>query len=526
MDKQVSWESMLAALPQAAHCPSDRQRDWIVQGLANDPEGFTRQAQALSGFLPEELGVLVSAQAGQFHPTSDARQITRAKLLLDAPPPPNAAQQRARALGDMVRAAYRAQQQATGWVFDAQRTEQLAHAHHPHHPWMQPGQADVFVKEGQMRLTSYRLPSQESFEEGRGQPVALHHKAALHHLWALAQALGWSVTALEQASFCAQAWAFDVAPVVPDAAFQEHCLAVGAQCWEQFVLSGHPAPEVMVNQPQALDELTMVVAGTEVTIPVLDTEAALAAGKPVYIGDYGLDPQSIPKLQQQLQSLGTEIFGFALLKSEAEKSREILTQAVRDALPMHALPVDMSRVDLGPVRLKTDWRYHEDRLVEAARGALALLGQGNEEIETLLESDNFYHPQAFALQPLLEILRAKGIDVEHDPDFAPARVGERARRTDTLVALLRDLEKALPEGVQWRELVDFEASRLGVELVRAPMAGFGKALREETASKLRQAALPAVRTIAQQHVKTWQEEQARQAEVDPPPAARRRRAKP
>lgn len=495
----------LASLPQAPLIDEARALDWHGSALENDPHHAGRLVAKLQGFGGSDMGVLVYARRGVFHPFSDARTITRQKLLLDPVEKVGAHVRRGSAIESIAREHYRQDLAVRGGKVreDLLKKVQkyLAGDRHPDLAWLI-GNIDEIVEEnGRIYLVDYKSPSAGQFQELVSGGVQDYQVIQLHHYHRLAELAGVKVDGLRIYGFGAEEWRGHEREVAFNPDIVKEIEEAGHHFWNDFVLKGESAPLVMVNHPQALEVLSLVQDGSLVE-----------------------ESEALDRLRQALKGMGAEVFGHAMVKSEAEKARERLADEIRKLLPLKALPSDVSRVDLGPVRLKLDWDYHEDRLVEAVRNALSLMGQVDADIDSMLAADNFHHPASWSSESLIQILKErKGIDVEADPDFQAALIRPRRRRVDTLASLLRDLEKMLDEPVKWSDLVNFENSRLGVELVRTPATGFGKELREQTLKRVREATTPLAREVGVEHAEKMRQEHERHAQAASTPRPPKRR---
>ena len=506
----------LAALPQSSVIESSSAEVWAARAEALGEAWVARHVPALGGFDATDMGALWAAREGLFHPHLDAGTVTRNKLLKNLPEPLSGRERRGAALASVAQDAYHGVLAERGGAPRSDLLKKIsAFSAGPapeDAPWLIGVPDDVVEENGKTYLVAYRFPSSTQFKEVTTGDLPFYYGVELHHCLAMAQRAGVHIDGLRVYAFGADEWegVERQVPVRPD--MTASIIEVGQAFWNDFVLLGKTAPDIVVNKAQTLEELSLVVGGNEVHVPVIDANTRGAKNEPVVVDGFPLSLDNIPRLQEQLAELGQEIFGHAALAKEAENMREMLTKTIQTMLPMHALPVETQtgRVDLGPVRLKIEWGFHTERLEEAIRGAMALKGQGDEEIARWLDADNFFVPATYSAEALIVLLKEKKqIDVLNDPDLQEALIQERRRRPETLLAFLKDLVGE--KGVDWHELVDYDRSKLGVELVRSPTAGFGKELREDTNRQLREALVPVVRRVAQEHVRRAQAQAALEA---------------
>lgn len=515
----------IEGLPQSTLVHELDARAWVNSVLIHEPERAVRHLERCAGFGGSDMGVLLASYEGLFHPFSDAYRVTRTKLFLDPMEAPTGHRRRGMALEPVAQSAYRSLVESRGGKSRDDVLEAIAQYQRQQRPaeeaWLVGHIDDVVEESGKLYVVDYKSPSAAQFQDMKGQDVPFYYEAQLHHYKNLAQKAGFQIEGLRLYAFGADEWQGIEKQVPIRPALCEKLLKIGTYFWQSYVMEGLHAPEVMLATATSLEELALTIDGKVVEVSVADTAQRDASGAPVYTDTYALNGQTFERFREQLTQLGVEIFGHSVLRGEADEMRKMLIRNVRDVLPIQAIPPDVNRIDLGPVRIKLDWEYHPDRLVDAIRGALALAGSSDEEIQRLLESDNFCVPAGYSSEGLVRLLKEKkGIDVNNDPDFLPAQSTPSKHRLETLVSLLRDLERRLVEPVRWEDLIDYSASQLNVELVRTPVAGIGRELREQTAAEFRQVAVPAARDIGARHQQRLQE--VADEGLSPTPKARRR----
>lgn len=515
---------MLETLPQSSTVESSLAEVWAAKAEALGAEWVEQHVPVLSGFDGNDMGALWAARKGLFHPYLDAGTVTRNKLLLNLPEPLEGRARRSQALLPMAQERYHAVLAERAGVPRADLLKKISsHQAKAGGDWLKGLPDDVVEENGKTYLVSYRFPSSNHFKDVSTGELPFYYAVELHHCLNVAQRAGVKVDGLRVYAFGADEWEGVERQVPLRPEMSAELVEVGTAFWNDFVLLGKGAPDIVINKAQTLEDLSLVVGGNEVTVPVIDLDQRGPQNEPLVVDGFALSMENIPRLQEHLAELGQEIFGHAALAKEADNMREMLTKTVQNALPMQALPVETqtARVDLGPVRLKIDWAFNPDNVESAIRGAMALKGQSDEEIDRWLEAENFYIPATYSPEALVVLLREKkGIDVHTDPDLQEALVQERRRRPDTLLAFLKDL--AGEKSVDWTQLVDYDRSKLSVELVRTPTAGFGKELREDTNRQLRQALVPVVRQVAKEHVRKAREHAALEASNPTAPKPKRR----
>ena len=514
----------LTALQQAGVLTLQARQDWVDSATANDPQEIQAHLERLRGFDASDIAALVCAADGHFHPNADPAEVTRRKLLLEPVGIPNSDARRVRALGHIAQQWHRQKVlQGGGQVREdlADQVRAYVERGDAEHPWLIGWDGDIVQENGRLCAVTYSCPDAVQFQQWQTEGLSIAEQIASHHAWVLAVRAGVPVESLRHVAFGADQWESVDTDVPIQAAWLNRIIEVGARTWAVNVLTGNPAPSRDAASSRVFDSLALNT-GLATDIPVPDTAQRADDGSPVYIDRYRLGTDTLPRLRDQVLQIGTEIFGHAVLKGETEKMRDALLSSLRAALPMRILLPGVGKFNVGPIQLKAQWCYHPDRLLDAAKGALAMLGQSDEEIQTMLNSENFFAPATYALEPLLHALRTKkGIDPDGDPDFAVARLTERERRVDSLVALLQDVGRHIDGGVDWTELIDYSTSQLNAEVIRAPVSGFGRNLRDQTARSLRQVAVPAVRHFGAEHVRRLQEEQNQEPQPGSRPSARR-----
>lgn len=486
---------------------------WTESLIQNDSKYAYEAIRRLTGFGGLDISILVMGYMGLFHPFGDAKTVVRSKLLLDPVEPPNSHVRRSNGIIKLAKEEYREKLLGRGGKLRPDLMEKIEkYLKNPSKDleWVIGNVDDIVEENGKIYLVDYKSPSKSQYEDAKTKKPLDNHIIQAHHYKILCNLAGVKIDGMRLFHFSSEEWSGTEQEVVHSIEMESKIKDVGNIFWQEFVMLGKIPPEVTINRPTTLEDLTLSVDGDDLNI-VLDESNLFPSSEELMVVDgIEINVSKIQSIRQDLSEIGSKVFGQSLLRSQAESEREDLVKQIRDVLPMRALSPETTRIDLGQVRLKANWNYHELRLIDTVTGLLALNGQSKEVIEGVLASDNFHKKAEYSSELLLQILKEKkGIDVFSDPDFVPARISHDSWRVDTLVSFLRDLERNSGTKINWKDLIDFPNSNLTVELIRAPSIGFSRNLREQTVQSMREQINPIVESLGKEHVHLFLKEQRR-----------------
>lgn len=494
----------IASLPQGLHILQPDAYTWVKKVTDYDPRNVDTYLKKMSGLGGLDMSVLVMAEMGLFHPFTDAEHLTKSKLMRTNFDPPNNHVRRSHGISKIAQEEYRAKIIKRGGKVRDDLLE-IIHAYvQSERPkevsWLIGSVDDIVEENGELFLIDYKTPALSQYQEAMTEDVGLHHTIQAHHYLLLAKLSDIPVQKMRLFHFSTEEWDGPEREVAYDPEIEKKIIQVGQKYWNEYIMQGKIAPKLMIDAPASWDEIEIKSNEKELKAKISANEL-IGNSSQQDPENFELAPPNTQSLREKLQEVGFKIFGQALLKSAAENGRDEWTKSLREYVPMKALPYDTSRIDLGPVRLKASWKYNEKVLLETIHGILGLLGNSNEENARFLDSENFFVPNQYSAEALVKILKdKKGIDVDKDSDFIPAITTDRHLRIETLVDLLKDLSRRIDQDVDWEEIIDYNASTLDVELIRVPLTGPSRELREQTLRRIGKEASSSITPIIRDHI--------------------------
>lgn len=503
----VSFATAVATLPQAAHINPESVQDRLRE-LASAP--LASQAlmrRDLAGLTSEEIAALCSrAQsrsvlgdhlaglagrkllelAPSVRPLAFQEEMLRspASPLHDFLPPAHAASRNEVATAELRRLG-----DAQGWIVDAAPT--------------------VHVRDGITVFALHDLGPGASFTEDERQALL----ATRLNMWAALHVLaGNAAPALEVVSVDMARCLASVSPVAQDLDLGHLALQEGAQVW-RAICSGQPLD-------QDLPAVQKLAFSAPVLAPVFAADVAALSGK---LSQYQLSssaPQSRTpeELSAEVEKMGALFTAWRVMGIEAEAISEALGLALREMVPVDAVGMDVESIDLGAARLKVQRNWDRGAVDGALTAKLASTGLSDEAIAATLSHPNYNTVAGFSTRMLAERIMEKfGVDIFSDPEFEDCIDTPSTPRLETRMALLRDLDTN--NEVDYALLLDRSRSGVKIELARAPLAGAGRAAREELHRRLRHATQAQVEGAGGAYVR-----QLRQGAEEAPKPAKKPRA--
>lgn len=238
--------SELQTLPQFSFINPDRFQPWIDRVNAIDPGRLPWHVRRLSGFGGSEIGVLVGALRGYYHPHQSANQLVAMKLLNVLPEPPNGDLLRGQEMEEFARAKYR-QQILLRYPNAKPRDDIIEHLgkfRDPKYPWLIGTPDEVIeVEPGKIWIVDYKCPNPTALEEYKNSGVPFYYSAQLHHYRYIAEQMGYEISGLELASLDYKEWNMFCQEVPYSKNLEEQCLYAGDYYWNQFVMKGVVPPK-------------------------------------------------------------------------------------------------------------------------------------------------------------------------------------------------------------------------------------------------------------------------------------------
>ncbi len=491
----------LAELPQRPFINDVDADAWVDSVISREPERADWHIDRLFGIGGSEIGTLLAADDGLFHPFSTARDITAAKLLSKTLEPANGDMARGTACEPMARDLYRAMVAARGGHPREDLLAAIAAADNdPDHPWLIGNPDDIVEENGKVYIIDYKVPMPDQIAHYDDTGVPFYYAAQLHHYRAIATRLGIHIDGLRLGSMNFKAWNIDERDIPYDQNLHDRIMASGDRYWNDYVLKGRLAPTITVKNTVSLEEATLEVsqplASHDYSMVELDATNHAVVGAPV--------SRDASALRKQLGTLANYFGTWSLLMKVGEQMRGVISQVAAETLPIHAMPYNetmTSRIDAGIARISVTRAFKENLLLDAIRNLMRTPDANgvplydDAAIETVLNDPNYWSRPTYAADRLVEAVKdALGVDVTADPRFDAAIATPSTRRTDTLVALLSSLD--VDRKVDIAAMVDPSASRVSLEMAREPLSGPRCDLKHETMRKMRTAVADLVASTA------------------------------
>ncbi|WP_282995148.1 YqaJ viral recombinase family protein [Serratia sp. Se-RSBMAAmG] len=472
----------LAELPQRAAIDDTHAYAWIDQVLNQEPQRAMWHVDRLFGIGGSEIGVLLGNDNGEFHPFSDARQITRQKLLLDGLTPPNGDLKRGSMMEDMAENLYFEQIAKRGAksILTDDLKEIISNYKNEEHPWLV-GNPDGIIQEknGDVWIVDYKVPMPSQIDHIQSIGVPFYYEAQLHHYKLILddlKELGLEVKGLKLCPLNLKTFEveeYDV-PVRPELSAQ--ILEVGDKYWNNYVLKGRPAPQVRLRNTSHLSKVEFELIdsdpeGNTIVIPaIVDDEREDTGPKKnglvKFAGhDITVDAE---KFTQNISHHLDRYYMWRNMALEAMDMSETCKEAVEMYMPKAMLRSQVETIRNNGAEMRIQQTFDEEKLKEMIRKIAIESGVPREEVDMILDSENLKKPAKYDAEKLIEaVQREYGIEnLRADPRFDTA-ISEPAQiRTDALLALKRKMD---PENLyDVADTIDPEGIKISIALEKNP----------------------------------------------------------
>lgn len=446
----------LAELPQRAAIDDTHAYAWIDQVLNQEPERAMWHIDRLFGIGGSEIGVLLGNDDGEFHPFSDARQITRQKLLLDGLTPPNGDLKRGTMMEDMAESLYFEQIAKRGAksILTDDLKEIISNYKNEKHPWLV-GNPDGIIQEknGDVWIVDYKVPMPSQIDHIQSVGVPFYYEAQLHHYKLIMDdltELGLEVKGLKLCPLNLKTFEveeYDV-PVRPELSAQ--ILEVGDKYWNNYVLKGRPAPQIRLRNTSHLSKVEFELIdsdpeGNTIVIPaIVDDEREDTGPKKNGLVKFAGHDITInaEKFTQNISHHLDRYYMWRNMALEAMDMSETYKEAVEMSMPKAMLRSQVETIRNNGAEMRVQQTFDEDKLKEMIRKIAIESGVPREEVDMILDSDELKKPAKYDADKLIEaVQREYGIEnLRKDPRFDTA-ISEPAQiRTDALLALKRKMD--------------------------------------------------------------------------------------
>lgn len=496
----------LEDLPQRQFIDDTHARAWIDQVVGQEPDRAFWHIDRLRGIGGSEIGVLLGSEDGEFHPFSDARQISRQKLLLEGLTPPNGDLKRGTMMEDMAESLYFEQIAKRGAksiltddlkaIINAYRNEE--------HPWLV-GNPDGIIQEknGDVYIVDYKVPMPSQIDHIQSVGVPFYYEAQLHHYKLILddlKELGLNVKGLKLCPLNLKTFEveeYDV-PVRPE--LSDQILEVGDKYWNNYVLKGRPAPLIQLRNTSHLSKVEFELIDTDVngntiTIPAIveDDREDNGPKKNGLLKFEGHDiTVNVEQFKQKVSSHLDRYYMWRNMALEAMDMSDTYKEAVEMSMPRALLRSQVETIRNNGAEMRIQQTYDEEKLKDMIRKIAMESGVPREQVDVLLNSDDLKKPAEYDSEKLIDCFdKELGINVRKDPRFDSAISKPAQIRVDALLALKRKMDPENrydvtdtidPSGIKISIALEKDPpgplSDVKVDLRRSVRAGMGSIIRE------------------------------------------------
>lgn len=482
----------LQTLPQWPHIqPGDAQR-WVDSVIAHEAHRADWLVDRLFGFSGSEIGALSGVAAGELHPFHASDAVVRAKLLLDSVSPLGPDEARALALEPQLRALYRARLAARGGLVRDDLLSAVSAQAASGQSWRVGTPPEIIEEHGKLYLIDYQCPREAVETEYAIDGVPYYLRAQLHHYRDLAAQAGVAIDGLRLCSLDYRRWDVDERDIALDTRLGAAVAEAGERYWNEHVLAGVPAPQVLINRANSLSEVHLDRPVGTLTAPIHDLVDRRDSGKSLLVATGTEDLTDTETLRDRIAERARQFLSWGLAESEASKMREMLQQSLGELLPATAVPLEIERIDTGHVRIRIDRELDEDAILSCALRLLEDRGYEPDAAKAYLEQPNFWQPAEFSSEALIEVMEKQlNLDPRNDPRFAGACVKTPSRRLEPILEMIKEM------GAGAEETAGFvKGGRVRMEMPRSPLVGPMGELRAEVAGQVRRQLQAPLQAIA------------------------------
>lgn len=447
--KSEPWKDKVRALPQFDQIPDEVSSLWIERASRMDPEDRDRLIDYMARIDADDMGAFLAHNRKRWHPHTTPANVVRTKLLAERPKSEPAYKARRRQMTPLARDLMMRQVESLGATMRPDLADKVLSNKSSEHPWLRAMAIDIIEENGKLVLVEYRTPAEPLPMELRG--ISFHHEVSLHYALLAARKAGVKVDGLRLCAMDIKSWTVETSDLHIDDSLVEEIATEGDRVWRENIV---PAKQMVSSLPQgvaSLDDLRSPDVGA--------SEAA-----------------------DQLNVLAEKYLSWGVAEQECSGEREDLQVEAADLLPFAALPLEVERVDAGPVRFRIEREYDKEGL--AALAVDLLVRSGNytvDEARSLLEQPNYWTNAEYSSRGLIQALETHfGLDPENDRRFAMALAVPRERRVDALLDLIRSLDQ--DETIPLQGYV--RSGQLRMEMV-PPRARYEREARAAAASEVR-----------------------------------------
>ena len=237
----------IEALPQYKWVDDIKKYEWIKRVRQIDPGREEWHVRRLKGFGGSEIGALIMARNGEYHPFTSSADIVRGKLLETAPQESKGNLARGSIMEPLVRDEYRKmlverygdRVKFRDDLFEVTMNYKDAD---PKLQWLIGTPDDIVEIDGVLQVIDYKVPKPQNLTDYEINGVPFYYAAQLHHYKIILEKCGYEVGKLTLASLNTDSWTIDERDVEISPQMEQDVIDAGNFYWHDYVMLGEIPP--------------------------------------------------------------------------------------------------------------------------------------------------------------------------------------------------------------------------------------------------------------------------------------------
>ena len=409
--KKILSDMAQKMLPQASVLDEEAFEYWIERASVSLTEEKAQQKiQKATRLSSEDMGAFLASARGRFHPHATAENVVREKLFLDPPAAELPHQSRKEALTPIVREMLREDVLRNGGKVFTEGLEKIQQLSLEDHPWIENSIGDLIIENNKVVLIDYRTPGDSLLPSTNGTPF--HHEVDMHYQLMVAQLAGIEVHTMRRCFFNTQSWSYNTIEMPCRFSMAQEILDEGDRVWQEHVLRGQQWASLVQKNIRQLS-------------------------------DFRNPDLNSGEMAEDLTEKSQDFLRWSIIHKLSAEHLERLQKDASDACPVSALSLEVERIDGQGVRFSIEREMDVDGLMELATELLMdKTGYTLEEAQAHLNHPNYWTQAEFSSDHLVQCMDIHlGVDPQQDHRFSSAVVNPSVRRTDTLLDLIRSIDR-------------------------------------------------------------------------------------
>lgn len=234
---------IVAELPQASHIDPMVARGWLEAVAKREPERLRWHALRARGIGGSEMGAVLDAMEGRYHPFTPGDLVARQKLLLSPPDEPSDDTRRGVFMEGPLRDMFRPQMLRQYGARPAddvlERIAEIEVGPQRRNPWQVGNPDDAFwMPDGSLVMADYKAPRPDVLAGYAVFGKPQDYVVQLHHYSMLAQEIGFDPKKLILVSLDYNKWQPAPHEIAFDPTLCARITAAGNRFWSEYVLKG------------------------------------------------------------------------------------------------------------------------------------------------------------------------------------------------------------------------------------------------------------------------------------------------